>query len=515
MTVENQTNRKTSLGDGVTDEFTFVFRVIAESDVKVYVYPDDLAFADLEAYLQTAGGVDYEIELDDDGSGGVVTFEPGSIPAADEIVLIINEVAMTQTADFPTEGNFNEETVETALDRVVLQNIQQQEQINRGLSLKKEDPLAADPAFEGFYIEAVAANDRAGKLMKFNDDGDGAMASSLTADDLEDIEQLVDDAQAAAATAQSAATQAGVYAGDAADEADYAQEWAVKAEDVTISVPAGGGPGIFSAYHWAQKALAAAAIALGNLTGLSVLGRASNTTGAMAAITAANDGEVLRRNGATIGFGKYVISAFSSGAATSGQVPTADGAGNAAWATPSGGGFTNGGYKAGNYYTPVGHDTEASGTTSTMTANRMYAVPFIVLSPTTFTNIGLNVNSSAAGNARFGIYNAVEGEPVNLVADLGTVSCASTGDKEATISQLLQPGLYFLAVVFSSTPVVKGIFTVDSAVTEGLLMGGGAAYGTSGKVGYYVAHTYGALPSTFGSVTQQNQLNAPLVWLRK
>lgn len=177
MTVENQRNKKRFQGDGVTTVVTFSFRVLSAEDIKVYVYPEDLAFTDIEDYL--VDPADYTIALDEDGEGGEVTFD--TAPASDEIGLILNSLELTQTADLPTEGNFNEESVETALDRAVLQNIQQQERVQRGLALRVEDPLVDDD-FEGFYIEAVEPADRASRIMQFTEDGDGVEAGILITD---------------------------------------------------------------------------------------------------------------------------------------------------------------------------------------------------------------------------------------------------------------------------------------------------------------------------------------------
>lgn len=52
--------------------------------------------------------------------------------------------------------------------------------------------------------------------------------------------------------------------------------------------------------------------------GLSILGRSSNTSGNVADITASTDGDVLRRNGTTIGFG--TISGLSLSGFTAGQI---------------------------------------------------------------------------------------------------------------------------------------------------------------------------------------------------
>lgn len=70
----------------------------------------------------------------------------------------------------------------------------------------------------------------------------------------------------------------------------------------------GGGGGLTSPVAFAD---------LDELAGLSVLGRSANSTGVMAAITAANDLEVLRRSGTSIGFGKVAYGGIQDVSATS------------------------------------------------------------------------------------------------------------------------------------------------------------------------------------------------------
>jgi hypothetical protein len=103
------------------------------------------------------------------------------------------------------------------------------------------------------------------------------------------------------------------------------------------------------------------------------------------------------------------------------------------------------GYRNSNYYFPY-LMAGGSGTFAT-TTNQIYYAPFFVRKKTTFTRIGIQVTATGGTIARFGIYNSDNGVPTSLVLDCGTVSTASTGEKEATISQSLNVGFYFLAVV--------------------------------------------------------------------
>jgi len=219
MTVENTTNKKRFLGNGTSTEVTFNFRVFDPADLKVYVYPEDLDFDDLEDYLLSTD--DYSVTLEEDGEGGSIELDVA--PTALEAGLVLNLLPLTQTADLPTEGNFNEESVEDALDRLCMQNIQQQERIGRGVSLRDEDPLATDD-FEGFYIEAVLPEDRAGKLMKFSDAGDGIEASTLDEEDLSTLGGISAEIQTLAAIADEIVAVAAFDADDLADVAAIAAQ---------------------------------------------------------------------------------------------------------------------------------------------------------------------------------------------------------------------------------------------------------------------------------------------------
>ena len=148
------------------------------------------------------------------------------------------------------------------------------------------------------------------------------------------------------------------------------------------------------------------------------------------------------------------------------------------------------------YAANVGNCTAYS--TATITANVMRAMPFIApRRGGTLDRLAINVTTLSAGAGRLGIYRATSETnvyPGSLVLDAGTVDTSATGVKPITISQSLVAGqLYWLACVFSATPVIRG-FAVGS-VSE--MLGISAALGTAANAGISVAFTYAALPSTF------------------
>lgn len=171
-----------------------------------------------------------------------------------------------------------------------------------------------------------------------------------------------------------------------------------------------------------------------------------------------NNGKYLTTNGTTSSWNNFAINtaAYSSVAVAADDVTLiydTSGTTTAKCLTSdiAGLGLGSIGYRTNYYYFPFGvHGPNNSGTT---TVNRLYYYPFFVRKKTTFTRIGIQIPSGSSNlgtSARLGIYTAVDGLPSSLLLDAGTVSTATTGEKEATISQELNTGFYFLAFVSDS-----------------------------------------------------------------
>jgi hypothetical protein len=164
------------------------------------------------------------------------------------------------------------------------------------------------------------------------------------------------------------------------------------------------------------------------------------------------------------------------------------------------------GYKNNFYYFP--YLMSSIGSTTTAVANRLYYLPFFVRKKTTFTRIGIQVVVLGGTSARLGIYNAANGIPTSLLLDCGTISTASSGEKEATISQSLNTGFYFLAFVADGTPVIQ--ITTNNAQASSYAVGqfvrDNIAYG------YFSSNGSITLPSTATSL--QDASTTPAVSLR-
>lgn len=137
----------------------------------------------------------------------------------------------------------------------------------------------------------------------------------------------------------------------------------------------------------------------------------------------------------------------------------------------------------------------SGGGTIAVTANTIYAVPFINARRQTITRLVYSVSTAAASTeARAGIYNDAGGRPGRLVVDGGTISTASTGDKVAAVNVDLRPGLYWLLFVANGGPTIRG-YTSTTA-----LLG---VPSTNPAATRYLSRTltYGALPADESGAT--------------
>ena len=138
MTVASTTARKSFTGDAVTTSFA----------TSPLVFFDD---ADLDVYVVvTATGVSETLVLDTDytvsggdGSTGTVNLAGGSspygAPAATQTVVIVRDVALTQSSDFINNDTSDAEVVEDAFDRLTMIAQQLRADIDRTLILADSD----------------------------------------------------------------------------------------------------------------------------------------------------------------------------------------------------------------------------------------------------------------------------------------------------------------------------------------------------------------------------------------
>jgi hypothetical protein len=106
---------------------------------------------------------------------------------------------------------------------------------------------------------------------------------------------------------------------------------------------------------------------------------------------------------------------------------------------------------------------------STPTNQRVYYAPIFISSTTSFDRLSLITNSTFVGTAsvRLGIFNDTDGQPSTVVLDAGTVSVtAASTVYEITISQSLNPGIYWLAFCQQTAPTTANYIGSGSANTS-------------------------------------------------
>lgn len=170
---------------------------------------------------------------------------------------------------------------------------------------------------------------------------------------------------------------------------------------------------------------------------------------------------------------------------------------------------SNTGYKSGRYYTSLGYYSSTDGS---IASGNLICTPFMVPTSVTLTAIGVNVTTVGV-NARLGIYNFVNGLPTTLVLDAGTVSVATSGEKEIAISQLLPAGMYALGIIFSATTSVSIVDADCSGVTNYFI---GSSNGLMGSTtcGVAMSTSFGALPATFTFSSYTSSTGTPVIYVR-
>lgn len=200
-------------GNGATTAFNYTFPCLSDNHVKVYL----VTTATTTIAAQTNGG-DYTVARSSGGLGGTVTFV--TAPASGKNVLIKCEAAIEQTLDIPREGALSQVALETELDKNILVDQRQQEEIGRSLKLRDEDPLNSVD-FGGLYFDNQTTADRSGKLLQWADDGT-EITSTFDATDLDAAEASAEASATAAAASQTAAAASASSASTSATTATTA-----------------------------------------------------------------------------------------------------------------------------------------------------------------------------------------------------------------------------------------------------------------------------------------------------
>lgn len=195
MTVETVYEPVTYSGDGFNTTFDYSFVIPGDNDEVIYKTDTDGVLTQLLDTEYTITGIGEE-------TGGTVTYPLSGDPlTADEKITIARKLEYTQPTNLRNQETRFYETMETMVDRSVMQIQQLSEAVNRSVKIPISDTGSGDDLVASITAARVAA-------------------------------------EAAEAEAEAAATEA--------------KNWANAAEDTLV--PEGNGVDDYSAMHWAKKA---------------------------------------------------------------------------------------------------------------------------------------------------------------------------------------------------------------------------------------------------------------------
>lgn len=196
-------NTITYTGNAITTDFSFPYLFYDDTNLVVTI---DGETQDL--------GVDYTVSGEADENGGTVTFM--TAPASSTAVIIQRIVPYSQETDFENFDGNPADVTEKQFDLGVMQAQQNRDLINRAIKI---------PAGESSDTDLPAADDRAGKALIFDDDGDVTVSDGDFADletQIGDISDNVASAASSASSASSSATSASSSATSASSSASSA-----------------------------------------------------------------------------------------------------------------------------------------------------------------------------------------------------------------------------------------------------------------------------------------------------
>ena len=167
MTVSNQTNRTSAVGNGaIGQEVAFTFPYNATSDLTVI---SRVTLTGVETTLVET--TNYTLTAASETGGTLTTV---TAVAATSQIHIIRDTPMTQSLDLEQGGSFNAENIEDALDKNTKLNIENSDSVSRVMTFPKTDPTAS-------LGDMPNSIDRAGKTLSFDSDGKpSATASAAT-----------------------------------------------------------------------------------------------------------------------------------------------------------------------------------------------------------------------------------------------------------------------------------------------------------------------------------------------
>jgi len=191
MTVSTTTNRAGFVCNGVTYQFSFNFKILANGDLQVYLYNTTTRLTS-----QLTLNVDYTVDIASPGPGGTVTLigaygppcPPGVIPGSNYTLTLLRAMPRTQEIDFLNGDSLDERNIEGMGDKLTM--------MVQDLDNKMARTLAFPPTSE---ISNISVPDPApGAYLRWNSSGDGLENASFISTTLVPVSDywkaVVDDA---------------------------------------------------------------------------------------------------------------------------------------------------------------------------------------------------------------------------------------------------------------------------------------------------------------------------------
>lgn len=217
MTIASNKNtpRNTYTATGGQTAFTIGFEFFKVADVKVYRNGSLLTYnaspSSVSQYkiTGTASASDDAYEF---GSGGTVTLGAGA--TADDSIVIIRDIVLERTSDFPTTGAFDITSLNTQLDTITSMLSDLKQQSDRSVKLSDTDTVSAT-------ITLPAKATRQDKVLSF--DSNGNAETTVSSSGLATLGSITSDITAVAniasdvTTVANDATDIGVVAGKATE----------------------------------------------------------------------------------------------------------------------------------------------------------------------------------------------------------------------------------------------------------------------------------------------------------
>lgn len=178
MTVETQTKKVTATGNGSATVFSFS-PVVIFATTDLVVTKKTISTGAEETLTEGSGSTTYSVAAATSFPGtGSVTYPAsgGTELTSDEQIIMKRVLTLEQTLDLENQGGYDADTTETQLDKLLMIDLQQQDDIDRSVKV----PVGVS-GFDGDLPTDIAS--KASYVLTVNSAGDGfALATSASAD---------------------------------------------------------------------------------------------------------------------------------------------------------------------------------------------------------------------------------------------------------------------------------------------------------------------------------------------